>query len=209
MSHFSVAVFSRRGDDVEFMLEPFCENVEPGSDFAEFVEDEECDIDEITGEKGYWHNPVAKWDWYSIGGRFSGLLVTKDGELVDQARVRECAFERDQDEYDRAIRFWEVHVEGKPLADGEEKDRFDTYYKPEYYIDQYRTKENYADECSRFGTYAFLTADGEWNEPGEMRWFGFANTTAESRDEYRDAFRSYLKKAHNEDMMITIVDCHI
>jgi len=28
---------------------------------------------------GYYHNPNAKWDWYSIGGRWSGFFILKDG----------------------------------------------------------------------------------------------------------------------------------
>jgi hypothetical protein len=30
-------------------------------------------------------NPNAKWDWYVVGGRWSGLLPTKDGRRVDEA----------------------------------------------------------------------------------------------------------------------------
>lgn len=30
------------------------------------------------------NNPNAKWDWYSIGGRWSGFLKTKNGENVNQ-----------------------------------------------------------------------------------------------------------------------------
>lgn len=30
------------------------------------------------GHYGYYHNPNAKWDWYSIGGRWSGLLKLKE-----------------------------------------------------------------------------------------------------------------------------------
>jgi hypothetical protein len=35
---------------------------------------------EFHGERaGYWHNPNAKWDWYSIGGRWSGFFPVKEG----------------------------------------------------------------------------------------------------------------------------------
>jgi len=30
------------------------------------------------GHWGYWHNPNAKWDWYVVGGRWSGVLDTYD-----------------------------------------------------------------------------------------------------------------------------------
>ncbi|AQS86669.1 hypothetical protein AA101099_2488 [Neoasaia chiangmaiensis NBRC 101099] len=30
-----------------------------------------------TGRYGYFHNPDAKWDWYEIGGRWSGRLMIR------------------------------------------------------------------------------------------------------------------------------------
>ena len=35
--------------------------------------------DSKTGRYGYWENPNKKWDWYSIGGRWSGFLKLKEG----------------------------------------------------------------------------------------------------------------------------------
>lgn len=35
--------------------------------------------DEKTGLYGYWTNPNAKWDWYIIGGRWSGYFKPKAG----------------------------------------------------------------------------------------------------------------------------------
>lgn len=31
------------------------------------------------GNLGYWHNPNDKWDWYSVGGRWTGLFMLKPG----------------------------------------------------------------------------------------------------------------------------------
>jgi len=35
--------------------------------------------DSETGKYGYWENPNSKWDWYQIGGRWSGMLPVKAG----------------------------------------------------------------------------------------------------------------------------------
>jgi hypothetical protein len=35
--------------------------------------------DEKTNRYGYWHNPNAKWDWYSEGGRWTGYFKPKNG----------------------------------------------------------------------------------------------------------------------------------
>jgi hypothetical protein len=97
MSHFTVLVI---GDDVEGQLAPFVESVEQGDEFAVFTpnpefmdeyEDNKADypsVEEFASSFGYhqkdgvwgsYHNPNAKWDWYQIGGRWSGMLKLKDG----------------------------------------------------------------------------------------------------------------------------------
>ncbi len=56
-------------------------------------------------------NPNAKWDWYQTGGRWSGLLLKKDGTRADEAlkseidisKMRDNAAEKAGDEYDRVL----------------------------------------------------------------------------------------------------------
>ena len=87
MSHFSVAVFSKMPGYVEALLAPFEEQVDPDSPYAEFVENEECDLDKTVGAGGYWHNPNARWDWWEIGGRWRGLLRLLPGKSGYRAPV--------------------------------------------------------------------------------------------------------------------------
>ena len=215
MSHYTVAVFTHTEDEVDELLAPFNEVVEAGSPYAEFKEDEDSDVDLVTGKKGYWFNPNARWDWYSIGGRWAGQLKVKNAEGVgkvvercDTARVRDCDFSPDEEDYREAIRCWEIAVEGSPMTE-EERKKYVLMYKGEYYIQQYGTKENYARQMSDFSTYAFITADGEWHETGRMGWFGMDDATRSSREAYRKAFDAYLEEARKQDLLITIVDCHI
>ncbi len=49
--------------------------------------------DEETGRFGYWENPNAKWDWYELGGRWSGFFTDRDGEKVDTELVENIDFE--------------------------------------------------------------------------------------------------------------------
>jgi hypothetical protein len=104
MSHFTVMVI---GENPEDQLEPFQENnmgncpqehlafhdeteslentwkemsdeeKSEFSDFAQFAEDE--GYEEHEGKFGYWENPNAKWDWYVLGGRWSGMFKLKPG----------------------------------------------------------------------------------------------------------------------------------
>ena len=91
----------------------------------------------------------------------------------------------------------------------EEKDTFFSIYKPEYYRQQYGSRENYAKNQADFLTYAFVTPDGEWHETGHMGWWSMDDATAESRETYQKAFDAFLEKAREQNLMITIVDCHI
>lgn len=84
MSHFTVMVFTKPGQSVEELLAPFDEDLA-----TEFTDDDESDVDDRTGRRGYWHNPQAKWDWWTVGGRWSGQLLRLDGERCDSARIEE------------------------------------------------------------------------------------------------------------------------
>ena len=58
MSHFNALVFSRTPEQVDELLAPFNECVEPGSPYAVFEEDADAGVvDKVTGRNGYWRNP--------------------------------------------------------------------------------------------------------------------------------------------------------
>ena len=54
---------------------------------------------------GYTHNPQAKWDWYSEGGRWGGFLINKEGNNTDCDLLTEIDWDKmfrpDKDGYDR------------------------------------------------------------------------------------------------------------
>lgn len=208
MSHFTVAVITKTGETeaCEKLLAPFQENNmgDCPQKYLEFYEDEDCEIDELTGKKGYWENPNRKWDWYEIGGRWSGLLKLKSGKSVDTAQIKDLDLSMDKKVYDEAIRFWEVVVEGLTKKDGEE---FFNMWKPKYYIERYETKEKYATDQATFSTVAMLMPNGKWFEKGAMGWWGINDATAESIENYGKLFKEVLETM--QDHYITIVDCHI
>lgn len=89
MSHFTVMLkitperLARHDGNVETavakMLAPFQENNmgDCPKEFLEFHEDEDSEVDAETGKRGYWENPNKTWDWYQIGGRWSGFFPVK------------------------------------------------------------------------------------------------------------------------------------
>lgn len=230
MSHYNVAVFTRNGtqDELETLLAPYDEDVEPDSPYAEFEEDEDGELDEATGKRGYWSNPNAKWDWFVWGGRFRAWLKLKPGKTgenapfdrydkpfdypsgcYDRALAADIDLSRDDDAYKRALRHWEVVVEGAKKTNAEKADFSLQLFKPEYYIRRYDYKEFYADCMSSRVPYAYLTADGEWRSPGRMGWFGCDDVAYAAFTEYIQGFREYLKTAAEQGLTASVMDLHI
>lgn len=211
MSHFTVAVITKTKDpkEMEKLLAPFQENNmdDCPKEYLEFFEDEECEVDDETGKKGYWENPNRKWDWYQVGGRWKELLKLKDGSFADQAKVSDLDLSIDEESYNHASRFWEVVVENSPISPLENPEDFFNLYKREYYIDQFGSKEVYALNYATFQTFAVITPEGKWFEKGEMGWRGVDSSTNESRKEYKQIFNEVLEA--NSNSFITVVDCHI
>ena len=151
-------------------------------------------------------NPNYKWDWWVIGGRYSNKIRTTKGN-VDYAKISDIDFSGDNEEYKRAARYWEVVVEDSELLDHEEKPDFFNFYKKEYYLERFGSKEKYAKELSMFSTWAIVTPEGKWFEKGGMGWWGINDSTSESSQDFKITFDHMMEKY--KDYYLTIVDCHI
>jgi len=229
MSHYTVAVFSRPGQDIDELLAPFDENieVEPYISFTrhEAIEyaklhfntdgktDDECwqmtagdSATDANGNIMSTYNPKSKWDWYVIGGRFSDKLKLKNGQVADAARVGDLVFESDAKAYEGALRFWDVVVEHEQQEPGEE---YYALYNGEFYRERYKTRESYAKCMSSFATYAVVTPDGEWHAPGDMGWFGVSSETHDAALDWYEHYQERFIDAADPDWILTIVDCHI
>lgn len=153
------------------------------------------------------YNPQSKWDWYAIGGRWAGRLITKDGARVDSALKREIDFDAmvaaakkaagdDWDEMDR-------HFGG---LRGDQK--VSEWYRKQYHLDRLDPRGSYVEEESRYplGGYA-LVKDGQWHAQGEMGWWGMSDD-AMTTDEWQARLWESITELP-EDARITVVDLHI
>lgn len=164
----------------------------------------------------YMMNPNAKWDWWQVGGRWENFIKLNDigvqnnhRHFADSAQIKEIDFSVRQKDYDYAMRFWQINIEGDELKEGERKDDFFCFYKPEWYKERYHDAETYATAMSTLNTYAVVLPDGTWCGKGNMGWFGMSDESHDEALEWELHFYDRFLKDLNPEYYVTIVDCHI
>lgn len=167
--------------------------------------------EDMLGEDGNeysTYNINSRWDWWQIGGRWSCSLRDYNGEYHDTLKIADWDYNYiNSENIADCSRLWEVAVEGAEPTE-EEKNEFILWYKPEYYIEKYGNKSNYIKSMLTFSTYALLTPDGEWLEPGKMGWWGVSHADLIDQGLWERDFTSLID-TFDKDMYVTIVDCHI
>ena len=190
------------------------------------VEADNEDCLDAEGNRISTYNPDSKWDWYELGGRYSGQLKIKG-----KGRHSDCDAARAKDiDWDsmmslsaaqerKARHFWRCYVERKvPKAVGERgEDAVREYlaeefgfvlYRPEWYKDRYGNADGYVRHLSLWAPYAVVDADG-WHSVGEMGWFGVSNEEEGAEKSWEENFRRDFVDALAPEDYVAIIDCHI
>lgn len=171
------------------------------------------------------YNPDSKWDWYSVGGRWIGSLLIKPGKsgiLADRSLCNKdvsvpenCADQALKGDIDwDGMNAIAREQAGKDWDDLMNPDPDKCSYRPEYvesqrkiHIEMYGTREEYIKRRGIWTPYAYVDEDG-WNAPGEMGWWGMSSDETKDRDRYDKEFSEYISNLP-DDVLITMVDCHI
>lgn len=257
MTHYTVLVI---GENVEKKLEPYDENLEVEPyiryTYGEMIKEKRnLTMKDIAYRKHYldmdiknfardWHgmkidsegnalstyNPKSKWDWYSIGGRWQGMLKLKpklkypdrvlkgNKSFMDNTEYKEgtcdqaCFVDIDwktieKEQKDKLIETWKKAVAiCEPTNTHEEYEV--KYHK--HIIDVYKTQKNYLKEHTiGFKTYSVITDNGEWHSPGDMGWWGFSSETDEEKKSWDIQYKKMFLTGLAPNTLLTIVDCHI
>jgi len=178
---------------------------------------------------GYFYNPNAKWDWYQIGGRWSGFWTLKEGKegiqgekswaIVDNdipsnecdiAKIKDIDFEAmSKKSQIRAEKNWNSCWEEYPLEYDEEGKDKNSIRKLIYGIDpdnSLEAKQKYIENSKICSTFAVLK-DGEWYEKGEVGWWGMVSNEKDQA-EWDKEFEKLLK-SFDPETYVAVVDCHI
>lgn len=216
MSHFSVMVI---GENWKEQLDKFQEL------------DLSNSFDNNHNAYGYYVNPNTKWDWYVLGGRWSGFLKLKNNSngvlgqpgifnnkqkagYVDQARKGDVDFEGIKEDKGRAAA--KAYDSFHSIVNGRVVPKITLNSKEEYYNnsvikdlhksyyyfdlesflvprDEYIQKQ----KDKAILTYAIIY-EGKWYEKDEKY----------NDDKWNQEFNK-LVDSLPDDILLTIVDCHI
>jgi len=165
-----------------------------------YYKDEEGAINE-DGSTNETYNPLSKWDWWTIGGRWDNMLLLKgSGVKTNSAKVKDIDFDQMKQNIIKArIKTWnEFQDKIKEEPESEQNLRF------MWGIETSETFESFTQVDIGFSTYAVLK-DGEWLAKGEMGMWGIDSNVDEEWVNKKVSIFENL----DEDDVITVVDCHI
>jgi hypothetical protein len=164
--------------------------------------DPDCEDCKGTGHRMTTYNPDSKWDWYQIGGRWTGALTGYDPGK-DPANQEQCSLCGGTGKRTDAIAL--AHPPLQKSCNGCDgkgiRVKWPTQWES-YEHDICPIRKIRAD----FFPYAIVTPDGEWHERGKMSWFGISLDEMEE-NEWRNYFLQIRKQYRNH--IAVIVDCHI
>jgi hypothetical protein len=186
--------------------------------FEDYMEEFHGPRDEETGRYGEWINPKSRYDWYQLGGRFTGHLILKPGRKgllgslgvrttpagrgrADQARKGDIDFAAmSRERYASYLAAWsELKRTGKTL---------DRHAKWNYHIPETVTTRKhlvaYARNRSIRNAPAAMVVDGEWFGP----WWVTEGMTEEGAARW-DGGCGTLLASLREETLLTVIDCHV
>lgn len=168
--------------------------------------DPECEDCHGTGTEMTTSNPEGYWDWWTIGGRWSGCLTGVSPEdnlenwetcfLCKGTGKRNDALGKEERKKDPAYGCNGCNGTGKSmkfsLVD------YDGDIVPVALLD----REKAVESC-----YGYVDPEGEWHAQGEMGWFGMERSQERTKEELVVALHGALDVY--ADCYAVIVDCHV
>lgn len=166
--------------------------------------DPACEECHGSGKVKSNYNPNSKWDWYEIGGRWTGSLDGYDPEkdpdniencpICNGTGMRNDEFGRQERSKDPAYTCNGCDGKGKRL-------KWPTAWK--------RHPGDIAkieDVPATFIPFGVLTPDGEWIERGQMGWWAIVSDEKDD-DKWAAEYRGIMAKYQGH--IAVLVDCHI
>lgn len=161
-----------------------------------------------TGKYESHYNPDSKWDWWEIGGRWTGNFGMYDAQK-DPKNYEPCNICNGT-----GMRNDQIGIEARKADPKYTCNACSGTGKTMKWRLEWPDKDNTAiisdflklsDVRSRF-PFAVVTPDGVWHEKGEMGWFGMSHNNKEEKKWVKEV--QELLDQHKDHWIIG-VDCHI
>ena len=172
----------------------------PGKDKV----DPACEECHGSGRVKTDRNPRAKWDWWSIGGRWTGVFTQYKPD-EDPANVETCYLCQGtgmrNDELGRAERMKNPEYTCNGCEGTGKRVKWPTEWR-KYEGDVVLGSVLPED----FSCYAVVTPDGVWHERGEMGWWACSHNVVRP-EVWKERIKQLITE--NRQNWAVAVDCHI
>lgn len=149
------------------------ENMDDIDYFINLCNEDDCELDENTGNGISTKNPAGKYDTCKLGKNLSMPLITLKGEEVFTALKKDIDWDKihlaGQETYAAA---WDMVMEGKKPQNDYEQNIYDNMKYRTAYFQTFGTRENYIASSTAFWGYAFLNKEGwiDLDDSGETQF---------------------------------------
>lgn len=221
MSHFCVYVFHDKNTSIDTLLAPYDENlvVEP---YVEYTKEEA--IAKVRKEiEDYKNGPYAEYIKNPEEYEKKYKCTKKYIEFLKNEFPKKINWTDDQC-YDDMKEYYDsdmIDKDGNLLSKYNPKSKWDWYEVGGRWCGGIPMKTNIkleiksCNECKvsqidmdKIDTpYAYVDTNGNWNERGEMGWFGIS-TNDKDKDSWDDEFKKFINN-QKKSTIVTLVDCHI
>lgn len=157
-------------------------------------------------------NPNAHWDYWTIGGRWTGALGKYD-PTKDEDNYKDCGYcnstgTRPDANYEGEKGEWSRKGDGVHPVIGNGCNVCLGTGKELKFPSDFKNADNVAlakDLPNDFSCFAFVTPEGEWIQRGSMGWWGMVSNEVDDKT-WRKQILTILAKYN--DCLAVAIDCH-
>jgi hypothetical protein len=160
-------------------------------------------------EQGVFFAEGSRWDWWTVGGRFTGRLDGYD-PAADPANTETCSLCAGT-----GMRLvWPSHVTEEWIADcsgcngcrgAGKRVKHSSLWAP--HRGDVAPASAVLSRPQLFVPAAVVTPDGAWHEEARLGWWGLELERVESPGDWRAIVSTLL--ADHRDAAVVLVDCHV
>lgn len=218
MSHYSVAVLTRPGGKtVDELLEPYNENIK----YAPYIFKTKKEAIESVRKDIYEYAKNIYYEYLKDPEKYKAEHPSEAHIFFLEKEFSQRLIWTDEECYEYAKQLYgehEIDTDGNLLSTYNPNSKWDWYIIGGRWTNMITLKDgtrtNQAvvksiDFSSELRTYAVLTPDGIWHEPGKMLMFGVSEASDEEYKKWMNETYEKIIKTADSEWTMTIVDCHI